>query len=189
MQYLPSVDYHTHDTTEVRAEHLSFALFLLSYRKQFTASPFSTLYTVCTTSITYIYTLPLLNTSLSLQKSLRIVYHQRVSRYENETGKQQFLRLCLFFVGAVMNDPQIQNFAFQMKQRVEFNSIVNNVTSDCWDKCITYTIGNLDSKQEKCMTNCVQRFMDVSKMFTQQYATQKSQFQKPSEEFGSKLYN
>ena len=50
------------------------------------------------------------------------------------------------------------------------------------------TIGIPNSKQEKCMINCVQRFMDASKMFTQQYAAQKAQYQKPSEEFGSKLY-
>lgn len=69
-----------------------------------------------------------------------------------------------------MDDPQIQQFALQMKQKAQFQSLVNNLADDCWDKCITYTIGNLDSKQEKCITNCVQRFIDTSKLLTQHLA-------------------
>jgi len=66
-----------------------------------------------------------------------------------------------------MNDPAIQQFALQLKQKTEFQAVTNKLASDCWDQCITYTIGNLDSKQERCLSNCVQRFIDASKLFTQ----------------------
>ena len=90
-----------------------------------------------------------------------------------------------------MDDPQIQQYAKQMQQRAEFQTLVNNITSDCWDKCITYTIGNLDGKQEKCLTNCVQRFIDASQILTRRltdYGTEQAAKQK-TDNFGSKLYN
>ncbi|KAF6040501.1 timm8a [Bugula neritina] len=89
-----------------------------------------------------------------------------------------------------MNDPQIQRFVVQTKQRAEFQTLVNSITNDCWDKCITYTISSLDSKQERCITNCVQRFIDTSKMLTQRLSEAGSKSaQKSPQGFGSKLYN
>lgn len=89
-----------------------------------------------------------------------------------------------------MDDPQLQQFARQLQQRTEFSSVVNKLASDCWDQCITYTLGHLDSKQEKCLTNCVQRFIDASKVFSQKLAEHGA---KPKEKvpqgFGTALYN
>lgn len=89
-----------------------------------------------------------------------------------------------------MDDPQLQQFAYQLKQKTEFSAVVNNLASDCWDQCITYTLGHLDSKQEKCLTNCVQRFIDASKVFTQKLSesANKSQSKAPGG-FGAALYN
>lgn len=89
-----------------------------------------------------------------------------------------------------MDDPAIRQFAMQVKQKSEFSALVNNITSDCWDKCITYTLSNLDAKQEKCITNCVQRFIDASKVFTQRIGqSQPRPKQNPPDGFGSALYN
>lgn len=89
-----------------------------------------------------------------------------------------------------MNDPAIKQFALQVKQKSEFSSLVNNITSDCWDKCITYTLSSLDSKQERCITNCVQRFIDASKVFTQRLGQMESKPQQTAPSgFGSALFN
>lgn len=103
----------------------------------------------------------------------------------------EILSIILFLDISRMDDPRIQQFALQMKQKAEFQTLVNNITADCWEKCITYTIGNLDGKQEKCLTNCVQRFIDANQILTRRladYGTQQAAKQK-TDNFGSKLYN
>lgn len=113
-----------------------------------------------------------------------ILYIWLVCRYSTT----QVTVLFTFF--SSMDDPQIQQFAYQLKQKTEFSAVVNNLASDCWDQCITYTLGHLDSKQEKCITNCVQRFIDASKLFTQKISAQATQPKaKAPEGFGSALYN
>ncbi len=43
-------------------------------------------------------------------------------------------------------------------------SAVHSITDRCWSKCITGRIssGNLESGEEKCAANCVERFLDLN---------------------------
>lgn len=50
-----------------------------------------------------------------------------------------------------------------MFQIHEFNDI-------CWDKCIDKPGVKLDSRTETCLTNCVDRFIDVSLLITNRFA-------------------
>lgn len=40
----------------------------------------------------------------------------------------------------------------------------------CWDKCVDKPSTKFDSKTETCLTNCVDRFIDVSLVITQRFA-------------------
>ncbi|KAF9454893.1 hypothetical protein P691DRAFT_654855, partial [Macrolepiota fuliginosa MF-IS2] len=42
-------------------------------------------------------------------------------------------------------------------------STIHQLTSTCWDKCITSAPGNSFSRSEaSCLVNCVERFLDTS---------------------------
>lgn len=40
----------------------------------------------------------------------------------------------------------------------------------CWDKCVDKPGAKLDSRTETCITNCVERFIDVSLLITNRFA-------------------
>lgn len=43
------------------------------------------------------------------------------------------------------------------------SEMIGKLTSACWDKCITGSPGNkLSSSETSCLTNCAQRYMDMS---------------------------
>jgi import inner membrane translocase subunit TIM8 len=45
------------------------------------------------------------------------------------------------------------------------------MTDLCWDKCVSHPSSKLESKTEACLDNCAQRFVDVSLLITQRFAT------------------
>ncbi|KAI1410164.1 Tim10/DDP family zinc finger-domain-containing protein [Hypoxylon sp. FL1857] len=51
-------------------------------------------------------------------------------------------------------------------QKARFQSTVHSLTDMCFKKCITGAIrgGKLDKNEEGCMTNCADRFLDVSQL-------------------------
>eukprot|EP00127_Corallochytrium_limacisporum_P002703 Clim_evm12s136 gene=Clim_evmTU12s136 len=63
-------------------------------------------------------------------------------------------------------DPQTQaelrQFIEVENSKARFQSMVHNFTDMCWDKCMTSVGNKLDSKQEQCLVNCVERFLDTS---------------------------
>lgn len=48
---------------------------------------------------------------------------------------------------------------------------IQAMTDLCWDKCMGQPSSKLESKTEACMDNCAQRFVDVSLLITQRFAT------------------
>ncbi|KAF8528135.1 Tim10/DDP family zinc finger protein, partial [Hysterangium stoloniferum] len=47
--------------------------------------------------------------------------------------------------------------------QARFQNKVHELTSMCWDKCITTVSGNGFTRGESdCLTNCVDRFLDTS---------------------------
>ncbi|KAF7834063.1 mitochondrial import inner membrane translocase subunit TIM8 [Senna tora] len=58
---------------------------------------------------------------------------------------------------------ELQQFISQEKERAMVNQMVANLTSVCWDKCITSTPGSkFSSSESSCLTYCAQRYMDLS---------------------------
>ncbi|XP_051147897.1 mitochondrial import inner membrane translocase subunit TIM8-like [Andrographis paniculata] len=64
-----------------------------------------------------------------------------------------------------LNSPELQHFLNQEKEKAMVNEMIGKLTSTCWDKCITGTPGNkFSSSESSCLTNCAQRYMDMSLM-------------------------
>lgn len=59
-------------------------------------------------------------------------------------------------------DPELQRFLAIEGQKAKFQQHVHNLTDICWEKCVDKTSSKLESKQQTCLTNCVERFIDSS---------------------------
>lgn len=88
-------------------------------------------------------------------------------------------------------DAELENFLMMEKQKAQVNAQVSSnipgVTKKrkliilfvfqihefneiCWDKCVEKPGQKLDSKQENCLHNCVDRFIDTSLLITNRFA-------------------
>ncbi|KAI7752327.1 hypothetical protein M8C21_014814, partial [Ambrosia artemisiifolia] len=66
---------------------------------------------------------------------------------------------------SALNNPQLQQLINQEKERAMANEMIAKLTSACWDKCITGTPGSkFSSSESNCLSNCAQRYMDMSMM-------------------------
>lgn len=59
-------------------------------------------------------------------------------------------------------DPELQRFLAVEGQKAKFQQHVHNLTEMCWEKCIDKTGAKLESRQQSCLSNCVERFIDTS---------------------------
>ena len=60
-------------------------------------------------------------------------------------------------------DPEMQRFIEMETQKAKFQANVHTFTDMCWEKCMPDRVGaRMESKQEKCISNCVERFIDVT---------------------------
>ncbi|XP_006454498.1 hypothetical protein AGABI2DRAFT_147857 [Agaricus bisporus var. bisporus H97] len=58
---------------------------------------------------------------------------------------------------------ELAHFIEQEQNQARLQSSIHRLTSTCWDKCITGSVGNSFSRSEEaCLANCVQRFMDTT---------------------------
>ncbi|KAF7514291.1 hypothetical protein GJ744_000061 [Endocarpon pusillum] len=59
---------------------------------------------------------------------------------------------------------ELQQFVQNESQKNQIQSTVHDLTERCFKRCITGSLsaGKLTSKEEVCMQNCVERFMDTS---------------------------
>ncbi|KAM0849529.1 hypothetical protein ACQ4PT_053680 [Festuca glaucescens] len=69
--------------------------------------------------------------------------------------------------------PDLQRLLEQEKERMMVNEIVSKLTSECWDKCITGAPGSkFSSGETTCMTNCAQRFLDMTQIIARKLGSQ-----------------
>ena len=61
-----------------------------------------------------------------------------------------------------LSDPGMQRFLEAETQKQRFNQLVHSLTDECWDLCMKTPGQKLDSKTERCMSQCVERFIDTS---------------------------
>ncbi|GIY14826.1 mitochondrial import inner membrane translocase subunit Tim8 A [Caerostris extrusa] len=59
-------------------------------------------------------------------------------------------------------DKDLECFIEVENQKQRFQQLVNELNDKCWDLCLDKPAQRLDSKTETCLTNCVNRFIDVS---------------------------
>ncbi|CAF2611492.1 unnamed protein product [Rotaria sp. Silwood2] len=59
-------------------------------------------------------------------------------------------------------DAQLASFIEQENQKQHFQSIVHTLTDKCWDLCSLNISSRLDGKSERCLTDCIERFLDTS---------------------------
>ncbi|KAH7308223.1 Tim10/DDP family zinc finger protein [Stachybotrys elegans] len=65
---------------------------------------------------------------------------------------------------------ELRQFLANEEQRAQIQAQTHHVTQLCWKKCVTGPIkqGTLDRSEESCMSNCVDRFFDLS-LFTMKH--------------------
>jgi len=66
---------------------------------------------------------------------------------------------------------ELQHFINVEQEKARLRAQVTAMTDVCWEKCMGYPSGKLDSKTEVCLDNCVQRFVDVTLLITNRFAT------------------
>ncbi|CAF1222239.1 unnamed protein product [Rotaria sp. Silwood1] len=59
-------------------------------------------------------------------------------------------------------DAQLASFIEQENQKHHFHSIVHGLTEKCWDLCSPNISSKIDDKNQKCLIDCVERFVDSS---------------------------
>lgn len=76
-------------------------------------------------------------------------------------------------------DPEVQAMVQAQVAMEQFLKSVSKITNVCWDVCVDWPKDSLSSKQQTCVQNCTERFIDSS-LFIQnrmaQKASQQSQF-------------
>ncbi|KAG6802221.1 mitochondrial import inner membrane translocase subunit Tim8 [Apis laboriosa] len=65
---------------------------------------------------------------------------------------------------------ELQEFVIAEKQKALIQAQIHEFNDICWDKCIDKPGVKLDSRTETCLTNCVDRFIDVSLLITNRFA-------------------
>ncbi|KAL1867637.1 hypothetical protein VTK73DRAFT_4060 [Phialemonium thermophilum] len=59
---------------------------------------------------------------------------------------------------------ELRQFITHEQQRTRIQGQTHAMTDLCWKKCVTSAIksGELDKSEQSCLTNCVDRFLDVN---------------------------
>ncbi|KZV94116.1 putative TIM8-translocase of the mitochondrial inner membrane [Exidia glandulosa HHB12029] len=58
---------------------------------------------------------------------------------------------------------ELQQFLDREQANMRMQSTIHTFTEMCWDKCITgSSFGRFSSKEEQCLSSCVERFLDTS---------------------------
>ncbi|KAG1801400.1 Tim10/DDP family zinc finger-domain-containing protein [Suillus plorans] len=71
---------------------------------------------------------------------------------------------------------ELTTFLEREQAQARINSTVHNLTSMCWDKCVTGTPGSRFARgEESCLLNCVDRFMDTSLFIIKTIESQRPQ--------------
>ncbi|CAL5361787.1 hypothetical protein CsSME_00052915 [Camellia sinensis var. sinensis] len=74
-----------------------------------------------------------------------------------------------------VNSAQLQHLIDQEKHKAIANEMVAKLTSECWDKCITSTPGSkFSSSESSCLSNCAQRYMDMSLIMIKRFQSMNS---------------
>ncbi|PIA41945.1 hypothetical protein AQUCO_02100054v1 [Aquilegia coerulea] len=63
---------------------------------------------------------------------------------------------------------ELQRLLEEEMKNAKLHEVVAKLTSVCWDKCITGTPGSkFSSSESSCISNCAQRYLDMSGIIIQ----------------------
>ena len=57
---------------------------------------------------------------------------------------------------------EMQQFVQQQQQNAALKQVINKLTDKCWDMCVGKIGSSLSSREASCLSQCSQRFADVS---------------------------
>ena len=80
-------------------------------------------------------------------------------------------------------DLQTQRMAMQLIQTKKVNQILHNLTDQCWETCVGTPGSQLDGRTERCITNCVNRFIDTSNFVSNRLAEESKNAKQGGGEF------
>ena len=69
-------------------------------------------------------------------------------------------------VGGAGGGGDIQAQVAMEQQKLQLMSQVHKLNETCWDLCVGYPSSSLPGKEETCLTNCVDRFIDTTMLIT-----------------------
>ncbi|KAK7694490.1 hypothetical protein QCA50_001676 [Cerrena zonata] len=76
---------------------------------------------------------------------------------------------------------ELETFMDNERAQARVHSSIHQMTSMCWDKCVTGTPSTSFSRSESsCLANCVDRFLDTSLFLVNQVERQRQQFTQSS---------
>eukprot|EP00092_Neocalanus_flemingeri_P098225 GFUD01125245.1.p1 GENE.GFUD01125245.1~~GFUD01125245.1.p1 ORF type:complete len:115 (+),score=55.22 GFUD01125245.1:60-404(+) len=70
--------------------------------------------------------------------------------------------------GAAGGDIQAQ--VAMEQQKLQFMNQVHHLNETCWDLCVGNPSSSLSGREETCLTNCVDRFIDTTLLITNRFA-------------------
>ena len=59
-------------------------------------------------------------------------------------------------------DPEVARMIEVESQKARFTQNAYQFTDVCWDKCMDKISNKMDKKNETCLVNCVERFLDTT---------------------------
>lgn len=71
---------------------------------------------------------------------------------------------------SITDEKELQDFLMLEKQKAQVNAQIHEFNDICWSKCIGKPGSKLDGASEKCLSNCVDRFIDTSLLITNRFA-------------------
>lgn len=74
-----------------------------------------------------------------------------------------------------MADSELQRFIEGETQKQKLQTVIHELTEKCWDTCVDgKPSSKLSGKNENCLKNCVERFLDTNILVTERL-TQKAE--------------
>ncbi|ESO00225.1 hypothetical protein HELRODRAFT_83205 [Helobdella robusta] len=66
-------------------------------------------------------------------------------------------------------DTELQEFLAVEQQKAMFQLHIHRLTNHCWDACVDQPKEKFSQRNETCLSNCVERFLDVSLLISTRF--------------------
>jgi len=67
-------------------------------------------------------------------------------------------------------DVDLQQAVAMEQQKLQFMTQVHKLNETCWETCIGSVSSSLSSREENCLKNCADRFVDTTMLITNRFA-------------------